>query len=206
MKNIKIIFILLSILLLGNTAFAQIQVNRPFDNLPQKPHKFHIPKKKALPDLIVTHIDFEFDVRAEGAAFGKVKYIIKNIGNAPAKSSKDDPNGGYSIDLILSSDAMPPNGPAVANRNNECHEDVLIWGGRTTGETIEPGEERVFVDDNLTTPIGCQVCLDGYTHRQFGVVIDPANQLPELNDFNNHAFRTVRIKCDPSNQAPPKKK
>ncbi|MGB1243031.1 MAG: hypothetical protein ACPG49_10950, partial [Chitinophagales bacterium] len=152
-----------------------------------------------LPDLVVVDVRFEFDIFSEGENFGTVKYLVQNMGNAPAKSHIDDPaNGGYFIDLFLSSDAMSPEGLAIGNRDNHCEEDVLLIGGRTSGKTIEAGESVWFVDENLVTPIGCQECLDGMVGRQFGINIDPDNKVKESNEHNNDAFRTVMIKCDPN--------
>ncbi|MEZ4888486.1 MAG: hypothetical protein R3E32_27410 [Chitinophagales bacterium] len=192
MKNLKVIVAVFSFLMFS-PIFAQFNNSHDF-NIEDLNNRNLRPIIQ-LPDLVVVDISFQFDIFAEGGDFGRVIYKVKNIGNAPALSAEDDPEGeGYFINLFLSTDVVSPNGEAIF-RNNRCVEDALLQGGRTSGKTIQPGQTVVFVDDNLTVPIGCQVCENNRVARQFGINIDPNNTLRELNDNNNDAFRTVMIKC-----------
>lgn len=200
MQNLKIVFTLFS-LFLCSTLFAQINTKRTkiksttniTSKYPGKSHNIQTTKKD-LPDLVVTFIEYTSGGPfVEGAAMGVVKYGVKNIGNAPAKSSKDDPaGGGYFIDLVLSTDDMPPAGLAIYS--NQCNEDVLLRGGRTSGKTIEVGEVVTFIDDNLELPVGCD-CTSGSFIARFGVNIDPDNKMAELNDGNNWMSQTLPVDC-----------
>ncbi len=150
----------------------------------------------ALPNLIVDLVSFGFvEELTEGQRVGEMKYIIKNVGDAPAFSEEDDPNReGYVIDLILSNDDfLPAMGLAF---EGDCVGISLL--ARHQGETIQPGEEIIFLEQDILLPTGCVDCFDsGFYERLFGVHIDPDNRVAESNNFDNHRFgaQPQRIKC-----------
>lgn len=184
MKTSKFVFLFLCFIFCS-TVYAQI-----YPELGGKT-KFNHKQKQELPDLVVQKISFEFDRFVEGRPFGIVKYVVKNIGNAPAKSKQDDPiNGGYVIDLFLSTDVEPPIGLA---RRGRCEEDVLL--ARSIGKTIEVGQVVVFVEKKMRVPMGCEECSEGIVVRRLGIQIDPNNKLVELRDDNNTYFQTIPIQC-----------
>lgn len=126
----------------------------------------------------------------------ELRVVVSNVGTAtafPIATEGEEPPP-FLVDVVLSeNEALPV---ALAEFSPEFHDDVLLGGGRASiAEPLEPGQE-IAVEVNAVIPeaIPGVYCL--------GVVVDPANAVPEPNERNNTACYPILIGLDGTTASP----
>jgi hypothetical protein len=119
----------------------------------------------------------------------EIQIRARNIGlaAAPGTIGRLDPDNGYMIDLVLSTDAFMPDG--FAELAADFAEDVLLRGGRISRTVdLASGVARGY-------PVGATIPADTPTGRYFLCArIDPGNKVEESNERNNTACYPIFIR------------
>lgn len=103
---------------------------------------------------------------------------VTNTGDGLARGTNSG-NGGYMVDLSLSSDRNIPEGFASFSPN--FSEDVLLRGGRISNTPdLEPGESITFTEDNLELPDDVPAGDYFLTAR-----VDPGENVAESDETDN---------------------
>lgn len=136
------------------------------------------------PDL---QVDITAPERARrGAEIGaRVNVTARNTGRGVARGSRD---GGYMIDVFLSSDRVGPRGYARYSENYS--EDVLLRGGRISNtDDLGSGASRAY-----PTPTSAVIPRDTPRGNYFICAkIDSGEQVAEGNENNNVSCAPIRV-------------
>jgi hypothetical protein len=109
---------------------------------------------------------------------------------APGTDGRIDPDNGYVIDLVLSTEAHLPERPATVSGN--FREDMLLVGGRIS-RTYD-----IASDGGRNYPVGAEIPRDTPGGRYFICArIDPYNRVAESNEHNNTACFAIQIQPPP---------
>ena len=119
-----------------------------------------------------------------------IRIRARNMGlvAAPGTVGRIDPDNGYMIDVVLSTDALLPEGFASLSEN--FVEDMLLRGGRIgTTADLAPGVVRGY-------PVGATIPADTPTGWYVLCArIDPGNKVAESNEHNNTACYPIHIRA-----------
>lgn len=145
--------------------------------------------KKPLPDL---QVQITGPSKALPGQMIDLKIGVTNVGNAPATgATAGDPNVGYNIDLLLSTDQSFP--PSWAVYSPAYTEDVLLLGGRVANTpTLAPGGYAEFLPSvkiPSDTPPGIY-CL--------AAIVDPGHKVEKANALTNWACQSLQIEQEAS--------
>jgi CARDB len=178
------------------TIFLSFMASKPVAQVPQadpnkdRPNAIRRvrPRPPLRPDLSVV-------IRASRTAIAgheigrEIQIRARNIGLAlaPGTVGRLDPDNGYMIDLVLSTDALMPDG--FANLAADFAEDMLLRGGRISRTVdLASGAARGY-------PVGATIPADTPTGRYFLCArIDPGNKVEESNERNNTACYPIFIR------------
>ncbi|MGH9874296.1 MAG: CARDB domain-containing protein [Pyrinomonadaceae bacterium] len=111
----------------------------------------------------------------------------RGLAAAPGTAGRIAPGDGYMIDVVLSTDALMPEG--FANPSANFVEDMLLRGGRISSTAdLAPGGIRAY-------PVGATIPADTPTGWYFLCArIDPGNKVAESNEHNNTACYPIHIR------------
>ncbi len=110
--------------------------------------------------------------------------VLANRGNTLVPGGAAAPGESYTLELVLTSDGVLPEGPAEEAAG--YREDMLAPGGRLTHTpTLGPGGEDVL-EFNIETPAGMP------EETYLCARIDPGNRIMESNEQNNHGCARLK--------------
>ncbi|MDJ0736667.1 MAG: CARDB domain-containing protein [Nostocaceae cyanobacterium] len=144
------------------------------------------------PDLVV-QISGPSRARAGDNIGSSVRVEAKNTGRATAPGTRGrvNPDNGYMIDLVLSTDRRVPSG--FANYSPNFSEDVLLRGGRISRTVdLAPGATRIYSSEIARSG---RIPRDTPTGRYWICArIDPGEKVAESNERNNLDCTQIRIR------------
>lgn len=134
---------------------------------------------------------------------------VENIGTADAPGTVQSdgtvsPVPGYMIDVVLSSDALVPPGPASVPlpAGQAYAEDGLLQGGRVsrTPAVAAGGSQTLPIGPPISTDVGGVVPTQAPTGSplKLCVRIDPGDAVAESNEANNVTCIDIRVMPPPS--------
>ena len=111
----------------------------------------------------------------------------RGLAAAPGTAGRIDPDDGYMIDVVLSTDPLLPDG--FANPSANFVEDALLSGGRISRTTdLASGAARGY-------PVGATIPADTPSGRYLLCArIDPGKKVAESNEHNNTACYPIFIR------------
>ena len=169
------------------TAVAQVPEANPNKDRPNAIRR--VPPRPLLrPDLLVL-INGPWMANAGDEIGGQISIRARNMGlvAAPGTVGRVDPDNGYMIDLVLSTDALIPEG--FANLAANFAEDVLLRGGRIS-RTVDLGSGAA-----RRYPVGATIPANTPTGiYPLCARIDPGNKVAESNELNNTACYRIHIR------------
>lgn len=117
----------------------------------------------------------------------RIRARNRGLAAAPGTVGRIDPDDGYMVDVVLSTDALLPEG--FANLSENFVEDMLLRGGRIgTTADLAPGVIRGY-------PVGATIPADTPTGWYVLCArIDPGNKVAESNEHNNTACYRIAIR------------
>ncbi|MBU1694914.1 MAG: hypothetical protein KJ726_06355 [Verrucomicrobia bacterium] len=124
-----------------------------------------------------------------------VTVMVTNTGQAAALGTLDAGNKGYMIDLIVSRDTKYAGGWAVLPQPYTFQEDMLLEGGRIshTRTIPAPGGDYYVLTGALRIAAGTVPTGSLMTTVFVGAVVDPGDQVSELDEGNNVSFRSIIV-------------
>ncbi len=110
---------------------------------------------------------------------------------APGTTGRVNPDNGYMIDLVLSTDQRVPDG--FANYSPNFSEDVLLQGGRISRTVdLAPGATRIYSREIASSG---RIPRDTPTGRYWVCArIDPGKKVAESNEGNNVDCTQIQIR------------
>ena len=170
-----------------STPVAQVPQADPNKNRPNAIRRVR-PRPPLRPDLSVM-FRAPRTARAGAEIGGEILIRARNIGlaAAPGTVGRLDPDNGYMIDLVLSTDAIIPEG--FANVSADFVEDMLLRGGRVS-RTVDLASAAAS-----DYSVGATIPANTPTGRYFLCArIDPGNKVDESNERNNTACYPIFIR------------
>jgi len=131
--------------------------------------------------------------RAVAGSAISVTFGVRNAGRAAADGTLDGPEGGYMLDVVLSSDSTIPFEPAVqpgtvGGTRDDYVEDMLIEGGRfSRTNTLAPGRQAEWTL-NVYIPNGTAPGV-----YALAAVADPYHSLSESTTSNNIGVLRITV-------------
>lgn len=125
----------------------------------------------------------------EGEVVGPtVDAKVSNSGNAKALGTNDDPDNGFMVDLVLSSDATVPVAFATVPTPYTFQEDMLLEGGRISKtDTLAGGASQTYSGHGGAIPPGAPA------NAFLCAVVDPGLKVKESDEADNTSCVEVRI-------------
>ncbi|HEV8366749.1 MAG TPA: CARDB domain-containing protein [Pyrinomonadaceae bacterium] len=171
----------------ASTPVAQIPEADPNKDRPNAIRRVR-PRPPLRPDLVVV-IRSPRTANAGDEIGRNISIRARNRGlaTAPGTDGPIDRDDGYMIDVVLSTNALLPDGFAHASAN--FVEDMLLRGGRISRTAdLAPGGIRAY-------PVGATIPADTPTGWYFLCArIDPGNKVAESNEHNNTACYPIHIR------------
>lgn len=171
----------------ASTPVAQVPDANPNKDRPGAIRRVR-PRPPLRPDLVVV-IRAPRTANAGDEIGQDIKIRARNMGlaAAPGTAGRIGPGDGYMIDVVLSTDALMPEG--FANHSANFVEDMLLRGGRISSTAdLAPGAIRGY-------PVGATIPADTPTGWYFLCArIDPGNKVAESNEHNNTACYPIHIR------------
>lgn len=172
---------------MASTPVAQVPEADPNKDRPNAIRRVR-PRPPLRPDLAVL-IRGPREAKAGDEIGRDIKIRARNLGlaAAPGTAGRIDPGDGYMIDVVLSTDALMPEG--FANPSANFVDDMLLRGGRISSTAdLAPGVIRFY-------PVGATIAADTPTGWYFLCArIDPGNKVAESNEHNNTACYPIHIR------------
>ena len=168
----------------ASTPVAQIPEADPNKDRPNAIGRVR-PRPPLRPDLVVL-IRAPRSANAGDEIGRNISIRARNRGLAVAPGT-DGRGDGYMIDVVLSTNALLPEG--FANPSANFVEDMLLRGGRISRTAdLAPGAMRGY-------PVGATIPVDTPTGWYFVCArIDPGNKVAESNEHNNTACYPIHIR------------
>lgn len=124
-----------------------------------------------------------------------VEVTIRNISRvAKAVGTMDDPQNGYMIDIIFSTDQTAPVTYAIVPQPYAYQEDMLAIGGRISNtSTLLPGQSKTYKLTTRVPRVNRLICSNHFLN--VGAVADSGQKIAETNEANNIGFQPFRVYC-----------
>lgn len=209
-RQLTIFTFLFSIIFASTTVFAQ-QIGKPqipppknvFDKnrykipIPGSKGTIKPPVQSSRADLVIEKIVLNPIVcyATSNPEPLNVEVTIRNRSRTTkALGTKDEPQEGYMIDIIFSTDQIAPIQYARLPQPYAFQEDMLAIGGRISNtSTLLPGQSRTYKLTTRVPTVNRKICSNHYLY--VGAVADSGNKVAETSESNNTAFQVFRVYC-----------
>ncbi|MEZ4885024.1 MAG: CARDB domain-containing protein [Chitinophagales bacterium] len=210
-RNSFTIIVLFSLIFASLSTFAQDEIGKPqippYKNVFEKDkYKLKIPSNKGTikppvqnsrPDLVIEKITINPLVcyATTNPEPLNIEVTIRNRSRtSKALGTNDEPQEGYMIDIIFSTDQSAPVQYAILPQPYNFQEDMLAIGGRISNtSTLLPGESATYKLTTRVPTVDRRICANGYMY--VGAVADSGQKIAEMNEANNTGFQVFRVYC-----------